>query len=72
MSVHRRSGVGAWAAGSASRMPALAGAVPGWVDCVSIFVDTDADGRKHAAALAEGLRKRRIHVDLIPAGSEVA
>ena len=64
LSIHQATGLGAWAAGSASRMPALADRVPDWIDCVTILADADADGRKGAAELAEALRRRRIHADI--------
>ena len=41
-----------WAAGSASRMPALANKVPSYVDCVTIAGEADA-GRADATTLAE-------------------
>jgi hypothetical protein len=68
LSIHQATGLGAWAAGSASRLPALAAAVPDYADGVSILVDDDTDGRKGAFALEAGLRLRSIHVDLMPSG----
>ena len=68
LSIHQATGLGAWAAGSASRMPALADRVPDWIDCVTILADADTDGRKGACELAEALRRRRIHADIVEAG----
>jgi hypothetical protein len=65
LSVHLVSGLGAWAAGCASRLPALAAAVPGYVECVTLLVDDDRDGRRHAGALAERLIGRGIEVQMI-------
>jgi hypothetical protein len=62
LTVHLRTGLGTWAAGSASHMPALVDAVPGYVDCVTVYVDDDDAGRKHASILIKGLRARRIEV----------
>jgi hypothetical protein len=65
LSVHEATGLGAWAAGAASFMPALAAAVPGWIDCVTILVDDDHAGRTNANGLAEGLERRGFAVRLI-------
>jgi Toprim domain len=67
LSIHQATGLGAWAAGSANRLPALADAVPDCADCVSILVDDDEAGRVGAAGLARGLRRRGIHVELVRA-----
>ena len=44
ISVHEATGLAAWAAGSASRLPAIAPAVPEWIDCVTVVADNDEDG----------------------------
>jgi hypothetical protein len=63
LSVHEATMLGAWAAGSASRMPALADAVPSYLEIVTIMVDDDPDGRRHAARLHDQLAsKRKIEV----------
>jgi hypothetical protein len=59
LSVYEGSGWGVWAAGSASRMPALAAAVPRYIDCVTVVADNDPDGRRHATELARRLRARK-------------
>src|ERR1700733_11392032 len=41
LSVHEATGSGAWAAGCASRMPALADVIPGYVECVTVAGDDD-------------------------------
>jgi hypothetical protein len=60
--MHEATGLGVWAAGCASRLPALADAIPDFIDCVTVVVDDDADGRRHSAALAGRIRARRIEV----------
>jgi hypothetical protein len=64
LSVHQATGLGAWVAGSAPHMSKLGDAVPGYIDCVSIFTDADADrqGERNAALLAERLCERGIEV----------
>jgi hypothetical protein len=54
------SGVGAWAAGGASRLPALADAIPSYVECVTVMIDDDADGWRHSTTLINRIRARRI------------
>jgi hypothetical protein len=65
LSAHVATGLGAWAAGAASFLPALAPAIPAYVDCITILADDDADGRRHAAELARRLREQRCNVRLI-------
>ena len=55
LSVHLATGLGVWAAGSASRLPALADAIPSYVECVTILVDDDKAGRRYARELAARL-----------------
>ena len=64
--MHQATGLGAWAAGSANRMPALADAVPSCTDCVSIFADADQAGQRNAAELAERLNARGIYAEVVP------
>jgi hypothetical protein len=65
LSVLESLGIGAWAAGSASRMPALGDAVPNFVDAVSIFSHDDRDGRRHAAELQRRLNVRRLNASVL-------
>lgn len=53
LSMHQATGLGAWAAGSASRLPALADRIPGYVEMVTISADNDADGMKFADQLGQ-------------------
>jgi hypothetical protein len=62
LSVHLATGLGAWAAGSASRLPALVDAIPSYVESVTILVDDDEDGRRHAGELAVRLLGRGVQV----------
>ena len=65
LSIHEATGLGAWAAGSASRMPALAPAVPDYIDAVTIVADPDDTGRSNARKLADALRPHGCEVRLI-------
>ncbi len=58
LSVHQATGLGIWSAGSWSRLPPLAAAVPDYAEVVTIFAHNDPDGRKGAAELATALIKR--------------
>jgi hypothetical protein len=59
---HAAMGIGAWAAGGANRMPALAESIPDYVHCVSILVDDNQAGRHFSAELAQRLQERGIEV----------
>jgi hypothetical protein len=72
LSVHQATGLGAWAAGSASRLPSLAGAVPDYVEVVTLVVDDDRDGRRHAGTLADLLVVRGIEVLVSPIATQRA
>jgi hypothetical protein len=65
LSVHQATGLGAWTAGAASRLPALAAAVPRYIECVTLIVDGDPPGRRCSDQLAELLNNRGIEVRLI-------
>jgi hypothetical protein len=64
LSVHAATGLGAWAAGSASRMPAMADAVPDYIDCVTIYGDNNKAGIDGARALLRGLNDRGIFAQI--------
>jgi putative DNA primase/helicase len=55
-------GLGVWAAGSAGRMPALADAIPGHVETVTIWAHPDVAGQNGARKLAELIDARGIEV----------
>ena len=60
LTVHEATGLGAWAAGSASRLPALADAVPDYIDCMTVVADDDDYGQKFASELARRIAARGI------------
>jgi hypothetical protein len=67
LSVHQETGLGAWAAGSASFMPALAEFVPKYADCITVIADDDDAGRRGARDLTRRLNHRGLHVELLEA-----
>ena len=64
LSLYEATGCGVWAAGAASRMPALADAVPDYTDCVTVAGEPDEAGRKGAIELARRLKARGIYTEL--------
>jgi hypothetical protein len=62
LSLFEATGCGVWAAGAASRMPALADAVPDYA-CVTVAAEPDEAGSKHATELARRLRARGIYTE---------
>jgi hypothetical protein len=69
LSVHQATGLGAWAAGSANRLPALASVIPSHVSGVTIVVDDDDAGRDGSNELASRLTARGVHVELFTSRS---
>jgi hypothetical protein len=65
LSVHVATGLGAWAAGAASFLPALAPTIPPYIDCITILADDDPDGQRNAAELARRLGEQRRTVRLV-------
>jgi hypothetical protein len=64
LSIHIATGLGAWATGGASRMPAVAEAVPTYCECVTVIGDNNDAGRKNAGELTARLRARRLEAIL--------
>jgi Toprim domain len=62
LSTYEATGLGAWAAGAASRLPGLAQVIPEYVESLSILVDGDNAGRQHSAELARRAAARGIEV----------
>jgi hypothetical protein len=62
LSVFKATGLGVWAAGSASRMPGLAGAIPPYVESITIYSHDDETGRSNAIDLARAIKARGIEV----------
>jgi hypothetical protein len=60
LSILEATGLGVWAAGAASRMPALADSVPDYIECVTIIGDNDRAGAQAANSLARRLADRDI------------
>src|SRR5262249_6902929 len=65
LSAHEATGLGAWAAGSASRLPALAEAVPNFIEYVTVLADDDVDGRRHAGTLVRRLQGRHLEARMV-------
>jgi hypothetical protein len=55
LSAHLATGLGAWAAGAAGRLPVIAEHVPDYVECVSVFIDPDPAGERHGIKLMRRL-----------------
>lgn len=64
LSAFEATGLCAWAAGCASRLPALIQVVPKWVECITIIGDDDLDGRRHAISLSEASKACGLEVRL--------
>ena len=64
LSIHEATGLGAWAAGCAGRLPKLANKIPTYVEAVTICAHRDRDGERHARELADTLARRGIDVVL--------
>jgi hypothetical protein len=62
LTAYAATGLGAWAAASASRMPALADAIPDYIEAVTIFAHPDTAGRIGAGKLAAEIHRRGIEV----------
>jgi hypothetical protein len=62
LSIHEATCLGAWAAGCASRLPALAPHIPTYIECITILVDDDLDGRRHAETLGRAVAAHGIEV----------
>jgi len=71
LSVHFATGLGAWAAGSADHMPALADIVPDCTDLVTVVADNNEVGQRNARHLADRLVRRVIAVEVETPGAEL-
>jgi hypothetical protein len=65
LSTYEATGLGVWAAGAASRMPALADKIPSYIEVCTVVVDDDRDGRRHAAECGRRIETRGIEARLI-------
>jgi hypothetical protein len=68
LSAHQATGLGAWAAGTAGRLPDMADAVPAYIESVTIMVDADASGEKNSIELAQRLIARGVEVLMVRPG----
>jgi hypothetical protein len=64
LSVFAGTGLGVWVAGGASRMPALADAIPDYTDCVTVYAHGDDAGQDGARKLAAAIKQRNIEVTI--------
>jgi hypothetical protein len=64
VTAHEATGLGAWAAGSASMMPSLAPNVPNCIEAVTIYAHPDQGGQHGARTLATALHRRGIEVSI--------
>jgi hypothetical protein len=62
LSYHQSTGIGAWAAGTAGRLPGIARHIPSYIECVTVIEDPDPAGRRYAEQLRELLNARRIEI----------
>jgi hypothetical protein len=69
LSAHEATGLGSWAAGCSTRLPALADVIPPYIECVTLFADDDRDGRRDASTLADGIAQRGIEVRVTRPGT---
>jgi hypothetical protein len=69
LSAHQATGLGAWAAGTANRLPGLAPQIPDCVEAVTIQQDDDPAGRRYSEQLAEAICARGIDVFISKAGA---
>lgn len=65
LSLHEATGLGAWAAGSASHMAKLAGAVPSYVTCITLAQDDDEAGRTATNTLGAALAARSFEIRVL-------
>jgi hypothetical protein len=61
VTVHQATGLGAWAAGAAGRMPRLS--IPSYVETVTIYAHDDKAGQDGARKLAEALRDLETRIE---------
>jgi putative DNA primase/helicase len=62
LSVYQATGLGVWVAGSAGRMPTIADVVPNYIECVTVYQESDTAGQRGAEELAQRLAARGIEI----------
>ena len=60
LTVHDGTGLGAWAAGSATFMPHLATALPDYIESVTVVADLDQAGQRNSKLLIQAIEARGI------------
>ena len=70
LSTYMATGLGCWVAGSASRLPALADAMPRYVESITICAHSDEAGQRGARELTAALRNRPIEVRITGVGND--
>jgi Toprim domain len=71
LSIYGSTGLGVWAAGAGSRMPALSAVVPAYIESVLISADDDPTGRRGAFELVGRLGARGIQARAVIAGNSL-
>lgn len=69
LSIHNATGVGAWASGGRTFLPALAAAVSPHVELVWVIEDPEQDGVEDARRLAHALRARGVAFIVVSGGA---
>jgi hypothetical protein len=64
LTAHEATGLGAWAAGSAGRMAALADVIPDYIEALTVYAHGDKAGQHGARALAAALRNCDIEITM--------
>jgi hypothetical protein len=68
LTAHQRTGLGAWAAGTANRLPGIARHIPAYCEAVTVFEDDDDAGRHFTLQLARALIDRDAEVRILSLG----
>jgi hypothetical protein len=62
---HQETGLGAWAACSAGRLPKLADHIPRYIESITVLVDDNTAGRTHSRELAARAHARGLEVLMV-------
>ena len=62
LTVYQMTGLGVWAAGSGTLMPALAPLIPDYIETVTVYAHDDNTGRSNAIDLARAIKAHGIEV----------
>ena len=72
LSIFQSTGLGAWTAGLAVYMPALASTIPAWIDTVTIVAHRDRAGEEYSAKLNDALKAKSLETIDVPAAAPAA